>query len=166
MTPAGPPIVVSFQPTFWALFEVLFWHNLRRSWFLAVLVPVFTLAAILGASGRRTLLAFVTLFLVWAAVVLVAPYIGARAAMKHPSFRSPVRYVFSEAGIDIIAVHSNCHFNWELVKSARETRRFLVVALSKFAIHAIPKSALTADDPAALRALLHASVKGKLKLKG
>jgi hypothetical protein len=165
MTPAGISISVTFQPTFGSLFEVLFWHNLRRSWFLAILVPVFSLAAVLGASGRRTLLAFATLFLVWATVVLVAPCVGARAAMKHPSFRSPVRYVFSESGIDIAALHSNSHFNWELVRRVRETRRFLVVSLSKFAIHAIPKSALAPGDLAALRVLLRSSVKGKLRLR-
>jgi hypothetical protein len=157
-------LAVSFQLETADLFRLLFWFNLRKYWIVSLILPICVVSVILS-GGRNILLGVAIPLLIWVAVTLLSPYLGARATVRTPNFQGLIRYSFSDSGIDTAAKHSSGHMDWELIDKAVETRRFIVMFVRRNVMYPIPKAALSGDDLAALRTRLKSSVKGKVSLK-
>jgi hypothetical protein len=158
-------LAVSFQLTIGDLFRALFWFNLRKFWIITVVVPICFVITAFTSGGENIPLGAAIVFAFWAMITLVSPYLGARAAMKSPSSQGVIRYAFTDAGIDITATHSSGHMDWEMIMRVAETNRFIVMFPAKNMMHLVPKSSLSVEDLAALKAQLRRSVRGKVHLR-
>ncbi len=151
-------IELTFRDVFWWVFRKHLWQAWPLTLFLAFGCLLVLSGAIWALRGTAAL------FGLWFLFTWVIPYIAARSAYRRLHVPSGVRYLFSEAGIDLWALSAAGHVSWDNVTKARETNPLLELEFSG-ATELIPKSALSPEDLTALKALLRAHVKKNRWLK-
>ena len=122
--------------------------NLRRLWFL-LLIPIIGLADLFfkATDPKRGLqpadfVSIVGLSLFYGFILVGGPYLSARAIMKSQNFTAPIRYRFSEGGIDIVASGSTAHQDWSMVDKVEESERYVMLFIPKNCLHLIPKAVI------------------------
>jgi len=147
----------------------------RRFWFFLVIMAL--CAAYVPYSvfvaqqswewAPNSLLALAFPFVLTPYAFFISPYRGAKKLLRtNPNLQGPLRYVFSDAGIDMTGPHSQGHLDWPGISEVRETSGQFLLYPHRAIAHVIPKRFIpSVDEQLALRALLKQHVR-KTKLQG
>jgi hypothetical protein len=156
---------LSKSDVYWALVQ----NNFRLAWVFALIVALILLQPLIASPESTIDRNFISNVIPSVALVvflfLALPYIGARNTMKSPTFRGPLEYTFSDAGILSKGMHASSQSDWPLIKRVSESSRFVFVRTVQNHFHIIPKAQVSAADLATLKSILRTCVKGKVKLK-
>ena len=90
----------------------------------------------------------------------IAPYFTAKKQVRtNPNLNGPVRYQFSESGIELSGPNVQANLNWKAIVNARETASQILLYPQQTVAHVIPKRFLAGpDDLSALRSLIRVHV--------
>jgi hypothetical protein len=157
----------NFGDIFWAIGSA-FW---RSPWLWGLLLLVNGPAAYQVVSGRAELgeyrsAGWSLLGLILLLFVLI-PLFSAWRARTAKALQGPLRYQFSETGIDLNGSGVSGHYDWSNIYRVKETSSFLVYTSAVSAL-IVPKRCFQTDvDIASLRQLIqtHAPQKVKRQMK-
>jgi len=96
----------------------------------------------------------------------LAPYLAARKQVRtNPNLNGPMKYVFSDEGIEFTGPNVQAHFDWNAIVEVRETSAQFLFYPQQSVAYVIPKRFLAGPaDRAALRALVRShTTKSKLQ---
>src|SRR5215470_15406352 len=159
MPEPNAPISVNVDLRCWELYRVSLFLTLRV--FRFFLIPVLVLGLIFvvlfafilfNPAPDHTFGQLVDSFgaspyvvLGMAALLAGSPLISARRASSNPRVRDGIRFVFSDAGVEIQTSVSNSNLAWQAFTRAAETSGFLLLFVSNNLAHIVPKRCL-ADE--------------------
>lgn len=168
------PIEIKFRLTTRELYWVYF-HVLLRLWLLIPIVLCMIALVALSAWMDRVahtnylipILRFVTVAAALVALSFALPYLLARNTMRtSPLFKSEVRHIFSEAGVETLTTASRSNVGWEGFYRAVEIKDFVLLYMSSRVFYIVPKKAFAdAVQLENFKSLLRRKMEGKLRLK-
>jgi hypothetical protein len=100
-------------------------------------------------------------------LLLGGTYFSAKRQLtSNKALSEPLRYNFSESGIDSIAPSSSGHTSWSNIYEAYETKHNFLLFISRNMMHTIPKRCFRDREQInAFKDLLRAKLSSKAKLK-
>ena len=131
--------------------------------FLAI-IAVIVCGSVYEVSLGDTRQAYIAAFVVFFAFV-VLPWIQAALSMRNPMMRSPIYHTFSASGISSRFQGGNIGLDWQLVRSARESGRYISIRGKRGGPMLIPKRQLGEVELVSLRGILQRHLLTRAKLK-
>jgi hypothetical protein len=126
-----------------------YFHANRRLWPLTIFMMLFGVFSFTGlvvtlSAGSVERFAnpglFYVAFLVWAALFLVVPYLGARRQFaKQQYLREPMQFCFTADRVRLEGPHFTSELNWSLVQRIHETKNLLFIYQSPQIAWILPK---------------------------
>jgi hypothetical protein len=94
-------------------------------------------------------------------IFFVAPYFSAKKQLqKNPQLAGPTTVTFSDAGLDMIAPHSESHLDWSGIVKVRETSTLFLIYPQQAIAQILPKRCFTSiEDEGRVRQMLRSHVK-------
>jgi hypothetical protein len=160
------PITLDVQLRPGDLYWIYFMQAARAGWFVR---GYMALALIILVALAPEHLGFLILFVLPPSILVIVglifyflllrPYVKARAFVRHGETPSPIRYNFSQTGIDVNDAHSQAHHDWAAVSTAKQTANLFVLYLSGPSSLVLPKRCFTsAEEIASFQDLVKSKV--------
>ena len=144
--------VIELRGTFMLsdLVRFQYFHSLRRTWWVKIVVTLLVLAEVIVAAVLavefhnyeivRYGTPIVALFLVWLGVIAVLPYSAARKQLKTGvSIREPIIYTFSPQGIRYKSAFSSGETSWKAFWGIYETKSLFCLYFTAASAWVLPK---------------------------
>jgi hypothetical protein len=168
------PIEVTFRLTQRDLYAV-YVHTLLRMWLLIPIVicmiGILALSALSDFTAHTSYLIpalrFLTVALALVGLGFALPYLLARNTMRtSPLFRSELRCVFSESGVEMATPASQSRVDWSGFHRAVELKEFVLLYMSSRVFYIVPKRSFSSPDQLeAFKSLVMKKMEGKVRLR-